>query len=421
MSEVTENHNVNYRTNWLKSVLSFRQLQKSCKHYIKSLVVVFTTSPAYNSLRNRLPAFLSQIATTRQGCWMFSHSLHHPTQLAWQYIPLRNTLNLYTYMEQLISCEHLRVSPTYSTIRNVFYNGKFRKKLMNQKSLLNLKSNENNGTLSKKAQSKIALRINWLHAIAKNKRTFNPKYKSNYWWKLNMVTLTLPSKQNSADTLVKRKLLNTFLLNAKRKWKLQHYVWRAEPQLNGNIHFHLITDVFIPWLELRTEWNQLCSFYGYNSVTVNGNQANSVDIHSLNKVKNVIAYAIKYLAVNDKSARKIHGKLWNCSKSLSVLNGIDIPMDYDLHQRIWEMKENKLIKIYPYEWVSLIQNSMVTLANECEFIGKKIKEYIAFQWNSLREQKQKIITNTKITWKQSQELLNGLYSTKNSSQLQLDF
>ncbi|GAH86291.1 unnamed protein product, partial [marine sediment metagenome] len=43
------------------------------------------------------------------------------------------------------------------------------------------------------------------------------------------------------------------------------YVWRAEKQENGNIHFHFIVDNFIPWNELRNTWNRIQQNLGYIS------------------------------------------------------------------------------------------------------------------------------------------------------------
>lgn len=288
-------------------------------------------------------------------------------------------------MEQLQSCDHLRVNPCYSTIRRVWYNSTGRKKLININSIANLKNNSTNGKISHKSAKKIITRINWLHTVAKNKRSFNPKYKSNYWWKINMVTLTLPDKQQGSDQAVKRKLLNTLLLTLKRKFSLLHYIWKAEKQGNGNIHFHIATDVFIPYQALRYEWNNICELNGYNIITKNGNNANSVDIHSMQKVKNAIAYMVKYFCKEEQEKEKVKGDIWNCSKSLSVLNAVDIPIDYELNNKLIDESAGKNIYMKESKWCTIIYNNMVDMCNLFLEVELAIKKYINLQWEQLEK------------------------------------
>lgn len=77
------------------------------------------------------------------------------------------------------------------------------------------------------------------------------------------VTLTLPSKQRHDDKELKRIFNEEFLKTTKRKFDCQHYFWRAEPQKNGNIHFHVIMDSFIHWAEIRNLWNNVMDRHGY--------------------------------------------------------------------------------------------------------------------------------------------------------------
>ena len=67
----------------------------------------------------------------------------------------------------------------------------------------------------------------------------------NFKFKLNLITLTLPSKQNEhSDNEIKHRALNNFFTQLRTKHNLVNYVWKAEKQKNGNIHFHIITDKF---------------------------------------------------------------------------------------------------------------------------------------------------------------------------------
>ncbi|MDR0567460.1 MAG: hypothetical protein LBG47_10590 [Prevotellaceae bacterium] len=151
-------------------------------------------------------------------------------------------------------------------------------------------------------------------------------------YKLTFVTLTLPSPQQHSDLTIKSLALNQFLTEAKTLWHMDLYVWKAEKQRNGNIHFHILSNRYIPHLQLRSTWNRIINkpplqyvdtysrrmqahfssgfkpFDGdhrslsaqrkaYEVNKANGwTQPNSTDVHALYKVANVEAYISKYIA-----------------------------------------------------------------------------------------------------------------------------
>jgi len=199
----------------------------------------------------------------------------------------------------------------------------------------NLSNNEHYGIISSKAKNRIKTAIDWMVYLSKDKKHFSEKSKKHFTFKLTFVTLTLASKQIHDDNTIKKELLNHFLIEAKRKWKINRYLWRAEAQKNGNIHFHILTDKFIPWQELRETWNRIQNKLGYidryavkqreihkggfmyrpelarkwnyikqkkaykTGINEGWQNPNSSDIHSINKIRNLSAYLSKYCAKND--------------------------------------------------------------------------------------------------------------------------
>jgi hypothetical protein len=85
------------------------------------------------------------------------------------------------------------------------------------------------------------------------------------------VTLTLPSQQIHGDNDLKEVLLHPFLdwlkqsseeyykrggnRGKQKGFDVKGFFWRAEPQKNGNIHFHVLVDRYIPWDRIREKWN----------------------------------------------------------------------------------------------------------------------------------------------------------------------
>jgi len=116
------------------------------------------------------------------------------------------------------------------------------------------------GLFSDKAKSRLKKSLNWLTHIAVPKKI---KWKASYFtFKLTFVTLELPSKQVHEDSEI-LKCLQQFLLECQKKYNLLYYVWKAEKQKNGNVHYHLTMDCFIPWDELRKLWCTIINKLGY--------------------------------------------------------------------------------------------------------------------------------------------------------------
>ncbi len=213
------------------------------------------------------------------------------------------------------------------------------------------------GLVSDKGNRNINLAIDWMVLLSKEKTELNQSIttsKSFYKWKLNFVTLTLSSKQRHSDKFLKKKLLGSFLDYLRKKKGIKNYVWRAESQANGNIHFHIITDTFLPWQQLRDVWNNIQEKLGYVSEfkkKFNHSNPNSTDVHSLIKIKNIGAYLSKYCSKNAKGitilstrAKEIKEKglpffflstKWNYPSPLDKKTNRPVKFYRQIHGRLW--------------------------------------------------------------------------------------
>jgi hypothetical protein len=153
------------------------------------------------------------------------------------------------------------------------------------------------------------------------------------------ITVTLSSRQVHCDKTIKREVLNHFLIYLKRHYGVVNFVWKAELQENGNIHYHILTDKYIPHEELRAHWNNAQNRLSYVDMFEHDNP-NSTDIHSLRRVRNVMAYVGKYMAkkiVPSKSktvtsivTRPICGHVWGRSDGLNNLQPFSLHNDIEL-------------------------------------------------------------------------------------------
>ena len=222
--------------------------------------------------------------------------------------------------------------------------------------LKNLKnSNTYEGHLSTGARKRLKRAIQLLVAIAEPKKAMNWKLNKEFSFRLNFVTLTLPGPQgNISDKDIKSKVLDVWIKAAKRRFKLRSYIWRAERQANGNLHFHIVSDTYLPYDQLRDTWNDRLNTLGFidKFEAKHGHRhPNSTDVHAIHNVRNVAGYFMKYMAKGVKTwedyipaapiaskaikelkispklrlkriqtleESKIQGKVWDCSTNLKT-------------------------------------------------------------------------------------------------------
>jgi hypothetical protein len=225
--------------------------------------------------------------------------------------------------------------------------------------------------LSAKAKRRLINAVNWLISSAKTKRIFSKENGKTYSFKVNFITLTLPTTDHEiTDHFFKSKLLHNFLSTSTAKFGLSNYVWKVEAQENGNIHAHITTDVFMPWKEVRSVWNKILRDNGLidsytrkhsrmskdeyltvyskgdlakfkaleiayeKGVSENWTDPNTTDVHAVHKVKDLGAYLAKYFSKNEEDRRRIKGRVWSCSYNLSAANKLVVECTTDRHDDV---------------------------------------------------------------------------------------
>lgn len=194
---------------------------------------------------------------------------------------------------------------------------------------------------------------NYINHLQKNKN----KLPTSEYKKVVFVTLTLPSAQMHTDNYIKKTYLNQFLIEVQKRAGIDLYLWRAEKQKNGNIHFHIVFNKNVYWGYVRRVWNRILSkgkenyiseysknqkeFYkngfrmrpdgrseqrqreAYNRGLKCGFiDPNSTDVKVIDNEKKVESYISKYLSKNENEndeTRLVSGKIWGCSRELSTI------------------------------------------------------------------------------------------------------
>lgn len=169
-----------------------------------------------------------------------------------------------------------------------------------------------NGILSVNSKRKLKSAIKWLTACSDEKQVYQKKLKKKVSYKINLITLTF--KNNMQDDKTARTLLSKWLEMAKHRFGIVHYVWKAEPQERGAIHFHIATNTYVPYAEIAYTWNRLLFKNGFDQ-----RNCNSTDVIPIVGVNSLEGYLCEYLMNESKhlGRRAIVGKLWGCSHGLS--------------------------------------------------------------------------------------------------------
>lgn len=132
-------------------------------------------------------------------------------------------------------------------------------------SLKNLTRGSFNGYISPATRRKIRKPVStWIRSIWIYRADVKRKWDPGRAYPVFM-TLTLPSKQVHSDQEVNRKCLMPFIQRLKRDYEIEHYFYRAEAQENGNVHYHLLTDRYVPAKYVQMAWNMSCEALGYLS------------------------------------------------------------------------------------------------------------------------------------------------------------
>lgn len=239
-----------------------------------------------------------------------------------------------------------------------------------------------NGQMSKAAKKKIKTIVPNLALLEAARQTRNGKTKKlgkksvmerlkTKKPVLSFITLTLASEQQHPDNQIKRDCLQPFLASLKRKCNMYRYLWVAELQKNGNIHFHIVTPSYIRKEEIRSLWNYHQNSLGYVDRSRYASPP-STQIEACRSIQSTGLYISKYLTkepeipeqdeqTQAKEQRRIEGRLWGCDEETEKLTAITIEdgqsvqvIDEAIRASTFVM-EDKYFSLYYYD-ISRSQN-----------------------------------------------------------------
>ena len=193
------------------------------------------------------------------------------------------------------------------------------------------------GEVTDHTRKRIITAVDILLQHSPTRRIFNPIIEKEHDFRVSFATLTI-TDPTPPDTKKANEALSKWLRHFKRPWNkrklsepISQYVWKAELQDRGNIHYHITSGSFLHHVEVNRVWNDIQKSMGwvdkYHQRTGSW-YPNSTDIHAVWEVKNLAGYISKYMGKKDfidcshigfsvpVQAVQLGGKIWGCSEEL---------------------------------------------------------------------------------------------------------
>lgn len=223
--------------------------------------------------------------------------------------------------------------PTYCTVGSYIIN---KADLPNYESTIPPTFTVKNDIQSSKSLCRLKNAVNWMLLFA-DKKTVKAKHdkakahskENSFTWSFRLAfhTLTLP-EQNHSDAFIKEHMLQPYLYWLQRMWNCS-YVWKAETQINGNIHFHITVDQYVPKLKMIRKWNQILRVYGYltmeESTNTTGRAQATTQVKAVLNEKKCAKDIADYVAKKDKLPTVVargFEAIWkgevNCTKEIKA-------------------------------------------------------------------------------------------------------
>lgn len=205
------------------------------------------------------------------------------------------------------------------------------------------------GLLCEGAKKRLRRAMDNLILISERKTIFNTVTNEYQSFRLAFITLTVGCERIVDPKEVKKKCLEPFLRWLVRTKKCLSYVHKAEFQERGQIHFHITTNNFVDYRDVRAKWNELQFAAGYlddyirkfckghierSWIDIDGRAGKSwidcpgTDARSVREPDKMGNYMIKqvdkdinlmseYLK-DCQNKQSVNGKVWDCSVNLKV-------------------------------------------------------------------------------------------------------
>ena len=232
------------------------------------------------------------------------------------------------------------------------------------------------GIVTTSSQKLIRKSVDKFLQLSKKKVVINPITNKKQQFKFTFVTLTISeAERNLTASEAYTNLLKPWLRVMKEKYEVELYLWKAELQKRGQIHYHVTFNHWVHHTDIRNTWNNIQNRYGLldNFYKAHGHKnPNSTDIHSVYKIKNIQAYLTKYLSKTEDNRGSTVGKIWDCSKKIKGYKYVTFEAN-DMNKEYLNWAElEKLINVRYYENCTMFNSGKIHVLTALDEVQRSV-------------------------------------------------
>lgn len=179
--------------------------------------------------------------------------------------------------------------------------------------------------------------------------------------RLSFITLTIPDgKELLTAAQGYDRLLKHFLQWLRRTEGAVTYVWKAELQKRGQLHYHITTPTWIHYQRIKDKWNNLLRREGLLDefrAKYGHDNPNSTDIHEVRKIKDLAGYLVKEFCKTLQNNIAVNGKIWDASENLKAGKYFSIEMTESHCIKLSELQTTQQITEYVGERFTMFKFS----------------------------------------------------------------
>jgi hypothetical protein len=236
------------------------------------------------------------------------------------------------------------------------------------------------GEISKSGQKAMRKAIECLYVVTPRRKVYNRVLAKETNFHLSILTLTLSYLQGPwLDKDISKFCLAPFILDCKRKLGLQNYVWKAERQQNGNLHYHIISDLYADQDVIRKFWNDKQDTLGFIDkfyARFNHRQPPSIKIQYVRNVDELGKYISKYISKSKGKHKKDISALTLYPVQLYFNEPKNQTLYKEMENRRWEFVNGRVwdcsvaLKSFKYNAVDLSTVDRDSVTSVCALFQK---------------------------------------------------
>jgi hypothetical protein len=182
------------------------------------------------------------------------------------------------------------------------------------------------------------------------KKSFrHPDTGKKLYFHLNFITLTVAQTSRMIDGKEGHKnLLEPFLQWFRRIHGCKMYLWKAEFQERGQLHYHITSDTFIDYKAVKNKWNELQKKNGYlddfYAKFGHWDCSSGTQVKAVKDMEDMPGYLKKEIMKGYQNQKALGGKVWDCSLNLKKAVYYTTFMEYEYSAKLYELEKQKKVE-----------------------------------------------------------------------------